>query len=56
MSEFVKNGVNGLTFEHRNEAALAERLQTALDNPQLMRDLGKRGYIKSKDGSILIFN
>ena len=53
MSEFVKNEVNGLTFAHRNETALTECLQRAVDNPLMIEQLGKRGYIKSDDGSII---
>lgn len=57
MSEFVHNSVNGLTFKHRDEISLAECLQYAVDQPEKMKKLGKRGYIKTEDGNIFyIFN
>eukprot|EP00026_Physarum_polycephalum_P001664 Phypoly_transcript_01666.p1 GENE.Phypoly_transcript_01666~~Phypoly_transcript_01666.p1 ORF type:complete len:901 (+),score=157.82 Phypoly_transcript_01666:113-2815(+) len=52
MSEFVKDKINGLTFEHRSEVSLTKCLQTAMDNPLMMALLGKRGYIKSETGDI----
>lgn len=52
MSEFVKHEINGLTFQHRSEDALAQCLQRAVDNPLALENLGKRGYIKSENGCI----
>lgn len=52
MAELVKNDVNGLLFKHRNVDDLARRLQDAIDDPDHLISLGKRGYIYSKDGRI----
>lgn len=54
MSEFVKDGVNGLTFEHRNDDDLAKCLQKAVDKPDWLKQLGLRGYIKTDNGSIFL--
>eukprot|EP00463_Aulacantha_scolymantha_P000738 TRINITY_DN1473_c0_g1_i1.p1 TRINITY_DN1473_c0_g1~~TRINITY_DN1473_c0_g1_i1.p1 ORF type:complete len:140 (+),score=9.37 TRINITY_DN1473_c0_g1_i1:276-695(+) len=42
MGELVQNGVNGLTFRHKNVESLAKTLQYALNQPQKMRNLGNR--------------
>ena len=52
MGELVINGVNGLTFEHRNADSLAEAMQKALEQPAGMRYLGEQGYLYSADGQI----
>ena len=52
MGEYVKHGVNGLTYEHRNVDDLVKQMQTLLDDPELARMLGERGYSFSEDRNI----
>jgi len=48
MAEMVRDGRDGLTFPAGDPAALAERLQRLVDDPQLVRDL-RRGIDPPKD-------
>ncbi len=52
MAEFVRHGINGLTFVHRSWRSLAERMQQFVNDPALARRLGRRGYLYSEDGSV----
>ncbi len=52
MKEYVKDGVNGLLFEHRNTKSLTEKLQFAIDNPDVIRKQGEHGYLYSTTGEI----
>jgi glycosyltransferase involved in cell wall biosynthesis len=52
MKEYVQHQVNGLLFEHRNVKSLQEQMEFAIANPDLMKKLGKRGYLYSKDGKV----
>ncbi|MXY40220.1 MAG: glycosyltransferase [Rhodospirillaceae bacterium] len=52
MAEYVRHGVNGLTFEHRSWRSLAERMQQFVDDPALARRLGRRGYLYSENGDV----
>lgn len=52
MEEYVKDGVNGKLFLHRDYQSLKEKMQFFLDNPKQIEILGKRGYIQSEDGNI----
>lgn len=52
MAELVENGVNGFLFKHRDANDLAKQLQDAIDDPDHLICLGKRGYLNSKDGNI----
>ena len=52
MAEYVRHGVNGLTFEHRSWASLAERMQELVDDPALARRLGRRGYLYGATGDV----
>lgn len=52
MGEYVVDGVNGLTYEHRNVNDLAKKMQQFVDDPVLARRLGERGYVYSDDGEI----
>lgn len=52
MGEYVQQGVNGLTYEHRNVTDLSRQMQTLLDDPALASKLGERGYTGSEDGNI----
>ena len=52
MAEYVQDGLNGLLFEHRNPQSLSQKMQFALENPELMRQLGQRGYLKDPQGRV----
>ncbi len=52
MAEYVRHGVNGLTFEHRSWRSLAERMQQLVDDPALARRLGRRGYLYAENGDV----
>ena len=52
MGEYVKDGVNGLTFKHRNKESLSDAMNRAVENPELVNRLGKSGYLYSEDGKI----
>lgn len=52
MGEFVRDGVNGLTFAHRDTTSLAEAMARAIDNPVRLAKLGERGYLFSESGDI----
>ena len=52
MAEYVHHEVNGLLFQHRSPAALAEQMQRLLDEPGLAVRLGRRGYIQAESGDI----
>jgi glycosyltransferase involved in cell wall biosynthesis/MoaA/NifB/PqqE/SkfB family radical SAM enzyme len=52
MKEYVQHQVNGLLFEHRNTDSLTAQLNFALHNPEVIRQLGSRGYLYSDDGKI----
>ncbi len=52
MKEYVQHQVNGLLFEHRNIASLAEQMKFAINNPDLMAIYGQKGYLFSADGSV----
>lgn len=52
MAEYVHHEVNGLLFEHRSVAALAEQMQRLVDNPGLAIRLGAHGYLYSESGDV----
>lgn len=52
MAEYVLHEVNGLQFEHRSPGALAVQMQRFVDDPELARRLGQRGYAYSDTGEI----
>lgn len=52
MGEYVQNGVNGLTYTHRDAECLRSTMQTALDDPEHLAVLGLKGYLYSEDGQI----
>jgi glycosyltransferase involved in cell wall biosynthesis/MoaA/NifB/PqqE/SkfB family radical SAM enzyme len=53
MAEFVKHESNGLLFRHRDPASIAEQMQRIVDEPQLARTLGERGYAYSATGDVV---
>lgn len=52
MAEYVRHEVNGLLFEHRSPASLAEQMQRMVDDPMLAATLGARGYLTSETGDV----
>jgi glycosyltransferase involved in cell wall biosynthesis len=52
MGEYVQDGVNGLTFTHRDTESLQSSMQRAIENPDHLAQLGRRGYLYSEDGLI----
>ena len=52
MSELVRDGVNGLTFEHRKSASLARTMLRVVEEPQILNQLSQRGYLYSDDGQV----
>ena len=52
MAEYVRHEVNGLQFEHRSYRSLASQMQRFVDDPDLARRLGLRGYVFSDDGNV----
>ena len=52
MGEYVHHEVNGLLFEHRSSASLAEQMQRFVNAPELAAELGARGYLYSETGDV----
>ena len=52
MAEYVRHERNGLLFAHRDSQSLARQMQRFVDDPQLARRLGRRGYVQSDDGNV----
>jgi MoaA/NifB/PqqE/SkfB family radical SAM enzyme len=52
MAEYVQHEVNGLLFEHRSVAALAQQMQRLVNERGLAAKLGSRGYLFSDTGDI----
>jgi glycosyltransferase involved in cell wall biosynthesis len=52
MGELVKDGVNGITFQHRSIEDLSTKLQFVIDNPQRVPQVSQRGFLHSADGSV----
>jgi hypothetical protein len=52
MAEYVHHEVNGLLFEHRSMAALAEQMQRLVDEPGSPHGSASRGYLFSATGDI----
>lgn len=52
MAEYVNHEVNGLLFRPRDRVDLARQMQRLVDDPELARRLGRRGYLYSETGDI----
>ncbi|QSQ21803.1 glycosyltransferase [Pyxidicoccus parkwayensis] len=52
MREYVRDGVNGLLFTHREPESLARAMQRLVDEPGLAASLGARGYLQSESGDV----
>ncbi|GAB3647325.1 glycosyltransferase [Ramlibacter alkalitolerans] len=52
MAEYVHHEINGLLYEHRCVASMADQMQRLADSPELTVRLGQRGYLYSTTGEI----
>lgn len=52
MGEYVVDGVNGLTYEHRSVDDLSLKMQMFIDDPSYAQKLGEQGYLFSESGDI----
>lgn len=52
MKEYVQHNVNGLLFDHRDIDSLREKLQYAVNHPEKLKLLGKKGYLYAENGEI----
>ena len=52
MAEYVSHEENGLLFGHRSHEALSQQMQRLVDDPELAKRLGARGYLFSESGDI----
>lgn len=52
MAEYVKDGVNGLLFEHRDLKSLSAKMKLLAQDNVLYNKLSKKGYLYSDDGQI----
>ncbi|MGM0582800.1 MAG: glycosyltransferase [Bacteroidota bacterium] len=52
MKEYVQHDVNGLLFKHRDVDSLREAIQFAVNHPEKMQLLGRKGYLYSENGDI----
>ena len=52
MSEYVQHLKNGLLFQHRDDADLAEKMQLFIDKPDLAKKLGEKGYLYTTNKQI----
>jgi hypothetical protein len=52
MGELVQDGVNGLTFKHRDASSLAEAILIAIEQPRGMQFLGQGRYPQSEAGDV----
>jgi glycosyltransferase involved in cell wall biosynthesis len=48
VSDLIRDGGNGLTFDPQDESILAEKIITVLSDPELACHLGSSGHRKSK--------
>ena len=51
-SELVKDGVNGLTFTHRDASSLGQTILRVIQQPDILDKLSQVGYLDSKDGQV----
>lgn len=52
MAEYVRHEENGLLFEFRNAASLAEQMRRFVADPVWASRLGERGYLGALDGNV----
>src|SRR5262249_7557179 len=52
MREYVRHEENGLLFAHRDPADLARQMQRFVDDPEMARRMGARGYLYADSGDV----
>jgi glycosyltransferase involved in cell wall biosynthesis len=52
MKEYVQHKKNGLLFKYRDENDLTQKLLFAIENPELLKNMGKIGYLYNKSGKV----
>jgi len=52
MAEYVEHKTNGLLFKHRDLHSLSEQMQWAIDNKEVMKKFGQKGYLFSETGEV----
>ncbi len=52
MAEYIHHEINGLLFTPRDPEDLARQMQRFVDDPELARRLGARGYLYSRNGDV----
>ena len=52
MAEYVRHEENGLLFAHRDPYSLAVQMQRLVDDQDLARRLGLKGYLQSSTGDV----
>ncbi len=52
MAEYVRDGVNGLLFKHRDVDSLLEKMQDLSTNQKLYNKLTQRGYLYTQHGNV----
>jgi glycosyltransferase involved in cell wall biosynthesis/MoaA/NifB/PqqE/SkfB family radical SAM enzyme len=52
MQEYVQHEVNGLLFKHRDVDSLQEQMLHAINNQDMVKQLGKRGYLHDPNGKV----
>lgn len=52
MAEYVRDGVNGLLFEHRDFKSLSVKMEALAQDSSLYKNLVKNGYLYSVDGQV----
>lgn len=56
MAEYVRDGVNGLLFKHRNIESLSEKMENLVIDQKLYTTLTQKGYLYSINGNIPSIN
>ena len=56
MAEYVRDGVNGLLFKHRDVESLSEKMENLAVDKKLYIKLSQNGYLYSNDGNIPSIN
>lgn len=52
MAEYVQHEKNGLLFSHRDPTSLARQMQRLINDPDLVKCLGRKRYLQSENGDV----
>ena len=52
MKEYVRNGINGITFAHRSASSLRNAMHKAMADPDKLDAISKRGYLFSENRQV----